>query len=162
VVTTLLASLLPAFRASRENPAEAVRKVLKAASARSLALQLASSALLVAAGTGMILVRERLPLRLGTLGGMCVVLLGAMVSAPFFSALIARLLQPFIRRFLTIEWRLAADNLVRSPGRTGLVIGALAAGVALVVQTAGVIRSNRLSIDEWIEESFGSDLVVTS
>ena len=54
------------------------------------------------------------------------VLVGALLASPFFAALAARLFQPLARNFLGIEWRLAADNLVRSPGRTGLVIGALA------------------------------------
>src|SRR5262249_34877331 len=43
-----------------------------------------------------------------------------------------------------------------------LVIGAVAAGVALVVQTAGVIRSNRAAINSWLDENLAADLDVTS
>ncbi len=54
----------------------------------------------------------------------------------------------------------------RQPGalarRTGLVIGALAAGVSLVVQTAGTIRSNRLALRDWVQNSIAADLIVTS
>jgi putative ABC transport system permease protein len=162
MLTTLLASLLPAFKASREKPADAVRKVFKAASVQSLVLHIATSLLFVAVGTAMILNRDRLPARWGTLGGMCIVLIGGLLASPFASGLLARLIQPFARRYLTIEWRLAADNIVRSPGRTGLVIGALAAGVSLVVQTGGVIRSNRETVRDWVEEVIGADLIVTS
>ena len=42
------------------------------------------------------------------------------------------------------------------------MIGALAAGVALVVQTAGVIRSNRAAIIDWIQDAVAADLIVTS
>jgi putative ABC transport system permease protein len=40
----------------------------------------------------------------------------------------------------------AADNLLQSPGRTGMVISALAAGVSPVMQTTGTIRSNRAAL----------------
>jgi putative ABC transport system permease protein len=66
------------------------------------------------------------------------------------------------RRYFPIEWRLAADNLLQSPGRTGMVIGALAAGVSLVVQTTGVIRSNRASLREWVQESIAADIIITA
>ncbi len=162
MLTTLLASLLPAFKASREKPADAVRKVLKAASVKSLLLHIATSLFFLVVGTAMIFGRDHLPPRWGTLGGMCVVLIGGLLASPFFSGLVARMIQPFARRFLSIEWRLAADNIVRSPGRTGLVIGALGAGVSLVVQTAGVICSNRESVRVWIEGAIAADLIVTS
>jgi putative ABC transport system permease protein len=58
--------------------------------------------------------------------------------------------------------RLAADTRVRAPARTGLVIGALAAGVALIVQTTGSIRSNRDALTSWIHESIAADLIVIS
>ena len=162
VTTTLLAALIPAYWGSRENPAEAVRKVNKATPVSRLFMQIGASVLFVVLGTACILFRGILPARFGTMGGMVLVLVGGLLSAPFFSALIARMIQPFVRTVLSIEWRLGADNIVRSPGRTGLVIGALAAGVSLVMQTAGVIKSNRLSIQDWIHESIGADLVVTS
>jgi putative ABC transport system permease protein len=61
-----------------------------------------------------------------------------------------------------VAGRLAADNLVRSPGRTGLVITALAAGVALLLQTGGVVRSNEDAIRSWVDQSIAGDLFVTS
>ncbi len=162
MLTTLLASLLPAFKASREKPADAVRKVLKATSVQSLLLHIATSLFFVMLGTAMIFGRDYLPPRWGTLGGMCVVLIGGLLASPFVSGLVARMIQPFVRRYMSIEWRLAADNIVRSPGRTGLVIGALGAGVSLVVQTGGVICSNRECIGSWIEDAIAADLIVTS
>src|SRR5204862_3059320 len=95
-------------------------------------------------------------------GGLGLVVLSALLATPAITAVLARLLQPVARRCLGIEGRLAADNLVRAPGRTGLVIAALAAGVALVMQTAGIIRSNRVALRDWVQESIAADLVVTS
>jgi putative ABC transport system permease protein len=56
--------------------------------------------------------------------------------------------------------RLAADNLLRAPGRTGLVIGAVAAGVAMGTQAAGVSACNERPVLEWVDESITADLVV--
>ncbi len=162
VLTAVIAALIPAIEASQENPAEAVRRVAKAPTIRKLMLQAAICATLVLAGMLLVVFRAHIPGRLGTYGGMVVVMLGSLWASPFFAAFAARLIQPLARRFLGIEWRLAADNLVRSPGRTGLVIGALAAGVSLVVQTAGTIRSNRLALRDWVQQSIAADLIVTS
>ena len=102
-----------------------------------------------------------MPEKLGTFGGLVLVLLGALVATPLLAALAAQLVQPLIRRLMGIEGRLAADNLVRSPARTGLVIAALAAGVSLVMQIAGTIKSNREELRKWVQETVGADLFVT-
>jgi len=162
MATAIFASLVPAFAASRETPAEAVRRVVKAPSARKLFAQAALSVFLILLGLTIIFLRDVFPRRFGTYGGVSLMLIGSLVSAPFLAAGFTRILQPIVRRFLGIEWRLAADNLVRAPGRTGLVIGALAAGVALVVQTAGVILSNQTAINNWVEEYISADIIVTS
>ena len=90
----------------------------------------------------MILSRHELPPRVGAFGGMMTALVGLLLAAPIFVGVLVRLAHPLLRRVLPIEARLASDNLIRSPGRTGVVIGALGAGVAVMIQTAGVGRSN--------------------
>jgi putative ABC transport system permease protein len=162
VLSTLAATMVPAIQASLERPAEAVRRMPRPTTTFFLALQVLVSMSLIALGTGMILMRASLPPRWGTFGGMGVACTGALLSTPFFARLAAVLLQPFARRYFPIEWRLGADNLLRAPGRTGMVIGALAAGVALVMQTAGTIRSNRLALRDWVKESIGADIIVTA
>ncbi|MFO0969965.1 MAG: FtsX-like permease family protein [Gemmataceae bacterium] len=162
ILTSVAAALVPAFQASQEAPAEAVRRVAKAPSTRRLVVQASVSAVAVLVGLTLILLRDEFPHRLGTYGGLAIIMIGGFLSTPFLSALIARALRPPIRAALGVEWRLAADNIIRSPGRTGLVIGALAAGVALVVQTAGVIHSNQIAINDWVEESIGADIIVSA
>ena len=80
--------------------------------------------------------------------------IAALLAAPLVAQVAARALVPISRRFFTIEWRIAADNMVRAPGRTGMVIGALAAGVCLIVETAGIVRSNREAILDWVESPY--------
>jgi putative ABC transport system permease protein len=162
VLTAVLACLLPAMTAAAEKPAEAVRRVPPIHTWRYRVVQAAVSLLLIGLGVAAIILRSQLWHRLGLYGGMSLVLIGALLAAPLLSAVFARLLQPLARRLFGIEARLAADNLVRSPQRTGLVIAALAAGVALVLQTAGTIRSNRQGLRDWVRDYIGADLIVMS
>src|SRR5262249_58652576 len=58
--------------------------------------------------------------------------------------------------------RRPADTLTRARARRGIVIAALPSGVPLFIQTAGTIKSNRVAIRQWIDESIAADLMVTS
>lgn len=162
ICTAVAAALVPALTASSEKPAEAVRRIPPKHTWRFRALQSAVSITLILLGSLCILLRGILPGRMGTFGGLVFVLLGALVATPLLAAVLARLVQPLIRGLTGIEGRLAADNLVRSASRTGIVIAALAAGVALVTQTAGTIKSNRSELRRWLHESITADLFVTS
>jgi putative ABC transport system permease protein len=162
MVTALLASLVPAFRASAEEPAVAVRRIPQSPTWAYRFVQLAVSVVLMLLGVSLVLARARLPHRLGTYGGLMLVLVGALLATPLLAAVASRLVQPLARRFLGIEGRLAADNLVRAPARTGLVIAAVAAGVSLVMQTAGTIRSNREAFLDWAEKYIVADVVISA
>jgi putative ABC transport system permease protein len=94
------------------------------------------------------------------MGAAMFVVVGLFLAMPIFASGLARLLAASSRRLLGVEGRLAADNLIRSPARTGVVIGALAAGVSLMFQTAGVAKSNQVPIVEWIEEVIRADAFV--
>ena len=162
LATTVLAAFIPALRATDEEPARAVRRLPPLQGLGHRLLQLAASFGLVAAGMICMLYRTQLPARFGTYGGFVLVLLGLLLTTPLLAAFAARLLQPAAHWLLGIGGRLAADNLVRAPGRTGLVITALAAGVAIFVETAGVIRSNRDPILAWIDRTVDAELLVFS
>ncbi|HZZ79658.1 MAG TPA: FtsX-like permease family protein [Gemmataceae bacterium] len=162
ILAAVIASMVPAVQAAYDKPAEAVRRVPKEPAVSHLLLHIAATGGLILGGMSLIFLRDYLPKRWGTYGGLSLVMIGALLSAPLFAQVAARCLAPFSRRFFPIEWRIAADNLVRAPGRTGMVIGALAAGVCLIVETAGIIRSNREAIIGWVDSSIGSDIVVTS
>jgi putative ABC transport system permease protein len=162
IVTSVLAALIPAAHAASEAPADAVRRVPPASGWKRRFANLVSVALLVGAGVGCLALRlPWLPARSTSYGGIVLLLLGLLLSTPLQAALAARLVRPLAQRWLGLAERLAADNLARSPGRTGLVIAALAAGVALIVQTAGVIRSNEEPVLEWLEQTIAADLYIT-
>ena len=162
ILSAVIASLVPAIQAAYDKPAEAVRRVPKEPPVSHLVLHIVTTCVLILGGMGMIFVRDYMPKRWGTYGGLSLAMIGALLAAPLFAQLAARALMPVSRRFFPIEWRIAADNLIRAPGRTGMVIGALAAGVCLIVETAGIIRSNRETITKWIDDSIAADIIVTS
>jgi putative ABC transport system permease protein len=160
--TALLAALLPAMQAAREEPADAVRRVPLLASWSMRVAQASSSMLLIGVGIAFLMLHEHLPERWGTYVSGALVLVGGLLITPLLAASLVRLLQPIIRVSLGIEGRLAADSLTRSPGRTGLVIAALAAGTALLLETAGITHSSEQMIVPWVDESFVSELIVTA
>lgn len=160
VATAALAALIPALQAAGQDPADAVRRVPGVAGGAWQLAHRATCATLVAGGVAMILSRHELPPRVGAFGGMMAALVGLLLAAPILVGVLVRLAHPLLRRVLPIEARLAADNLIRSPGRTGVVIGALGAGVALMVQTAGVGRSNEGPVVAWLDEVIQADQYV--
>jgi putative ABC transport system permease protein len=163
VATSVVASLVPALRAAREEPADAVRRVPQSAGLSARAAQLAACLLLAGLGAALVAGRGHLPeKRLGTFAGVACIFVAAFLAIALFSAVCSRLLRPVAQRLFPVEGRLAADNLVRAPGRTGLVIAALAACVALMAHTAGVIRSNEVAVMGWLQRAVTADLIVTS
>ncbi|MGL4420750.1 MAG: FtsX-like permease family protein, partial [Gemmataceae bacterium] len=157
LATALLAALIPSVQAASDQPADAVRRTTGGARGYWRVLHLGTCAALIGGGFGMILLRHSLPNRIGAFGGMMTALIGLLLAAPILVTLLVRMLQPILRRVLPLEARLAADNLTRAPGRTGLVIGALGAGVAVMIQTAGVGLSNERPIVQWIDEVIQAD-----
>lgn len=162
VLTALLAALIPALQAATQDPADAVRRVPGIAGGVWQLAHRATCGTLIAGGVAMILTRHELPPRVGAFGGMVAALIGLLLAAPILVGILVRIAHPLLRRVLPIEARLAADNLLRSPGRTGVVIGALGAGVAIMVQTAGVGRSNEEPVVAWLEEVIQADRFVFS
>lgn len=160
LLTALLAALVPALQAANDEPADAVRRSPRSSGRVFRTLQWLASLGLMVGGFGLVLFRDSLPKRWGGYGGLVLLLLGLLLAIPFLVDLLSRLLQPTLRRVLGIEARLAADNLSRAPGRTGVVVGALAAGVALMFQTAGVGESNKRPILDWLDRAVTADLFV--
>jgi putative ABC transport system permease protein len=159
--TAMLAGLFPALAAASEEPADAVRRAPRSAGLLGRTLHLAAVALLLGAGVAAIAGRERLPLRAGVFAGLALLMVAALAAMPLIAGVLGRFVQPVFRVLFGLEGRLAADNLVRTPGRTGLVIAALAATGTLMVGVAGYIRSTERAVRTWIDRSIAADLFVT-
>ena len=157
VATAVFAALVPALQAAADDPAHVVRRTTRGATGVWRTVHRGGCLLLIGGGLTMIAVRHDLPPRVGSIGGMMVALVGLLLSAPILVGGLVRLVQPVVRATCGIEIRLAFDNLTRAPGRTGVVIGALGAGVAMMFQTAGVGRSNEEPVIDWIKQVVQAD-----
>ena len=161
-LTAMLAGLAPALSAANEPPADAVRRGPRTATVGGMFRLGVVSLVFMSAGVAIILLREVLPVRMGAFGGLVVFLFGGLVATPIFAFGISYLLAPVLRGTLGIEGRMAADNLIAEPSRTGLVVAALAATAALSLQTAGFIVSSETAVFNWVREKVGADLFLTS
>jgi putative ABC transport system permease protein len=162
VATAVFAALVPAIQAANDDPAHVVRRSAGGAKGVWKLVHRGACVGLVATGGAMILARHDLPHRLGSVGGMLLVLVGLLLSSPILVGALVTFARPLVRATCPFTIRLAFDNLSRAPGRTGVVIGALGAGVALMFQTAGVGRSNEEPVVAWITQVVQADHFVFS
>ena len=161
VTTSMLAALIPALEGASEEPAAAVRRVPRTSHLRHRLVHMASVLLLVLLGIACVVERHDLPRRVGVFAGAVLLFNAGQTLIPLATEIMGRLLRPLVRSFLGLESRLAADNLVRSPGRTGIVIAALASTAGLVFGLAGFIHSTKQTVYTWLDDRVAADLFVT-
>lgn len=161
VCTALLAAAIPALKVGSVHPIESLRRLPPPPCRYGQISKIVVVFALLACGSGY-LVLNYSPSRFGSFGNLILVLLASLLATPFLALTMARGLQRGARRWLGTPARLAIDNVIRCPRRTGLVTTTLAAGVALFVQTSGFIASNEKALRSWVEQSLSGDLYVTS
>jgi putative ABC transport system permease protein len=162
VSTATFAALVPAVQAANDDPAHVVRRSGIGARGTWRMVHRLTCLGMIGGGIAMIFLRSELPPRVGAIGGMTLMLVGMLLSAPIVVGTLVSVLQPLIRVTCPISVRLAFDNMSRAPGRTGVVIGAIGAGVAMMFQTAGVGRSNQEPIVTWIDQVVHADHFIFS
>lgn len=162
---TVVSVLLPAVKAGRTAPVEALRASAVDTSGTSR-LRLVVSLVLLGVGGAALLVgafaRQALPLA----GGGFVFAVGVIVAGPVLAGAFARVTAVPLRAF-GVSGRLADDNTVRNPRRTAITANALVIGVLLVtlVTTAGgtlrdwlVLQVNRLTSADFVITSAGGGI----
>jgi putative ABC transport system permease protein len=160
IVTTLVASYLPARLASRVDPAEALRA--SRATALSRMLPTRKFAL---AGVGVLAVAAIPACAGGELNGYIAALV-LMVGAPLFVPLTVRLLRRALLLVAEptagIPGRLALDNAERALGRSAITVIALMMAVALSVSIGAYTTSFESSLLAWIDGAIPSDATITA
>lgn len=164
VLVTLLAALLPSRRAGKVAPLAALRADT-APESRALGRRAVVGVVLLAVGAGLAVVGVRgapgpdaLWVGVGAvLWILTVALLASMIGRPLL--LLCRAV--FSRVFGT-SGRLAGENALRDPRRTGATASALMIGLALV-STIGVLAASlNASIDDSIDKEFTADFLVNA
>jgi putative ABC transport system permease protein len=158
VGVTAAAALIPARRAARISPVEAMRESGPAED-RSLARRGIGGGVLLVAGVALLaagLTQGELPL-VGL--GAVLSFLGVATLSPFVARPVTGLLgAPFAR--LGVPGRLGRGNAVRSPRRTSATAAALMIGLALVSAVSVLGASIKTSVVAVVERSLGADYVL--
>lgn len=159
---TVVAALLPARRASRISPVDAISEHLRPEAGTRRRRLLVGSALAVA---GVALLAAGLtgsadpPVLFVGLGFVSIFLatvpLGAFISGP-----LVRLVGAPLPRLFGTAGRLSRLNAQRNPRRTSATAGALMIGLAMVSTFTVLGSSLKESFASSIEESFGADYVL--
>jgi putative ABC transport system permease protein len=124
---TVASVMIPARRAAKTEPIEALRAAAAERSPFSKSRLVTTVVLVVGGAAALLFGGSATVLGLGAL----VLFVGVIVGGPFIAVAGTRLLRPLMSRF-GLEGRLAVDNTVRSPKRTAITANALLIGVFLV------------------------------
>ena len=161
LVVTVLASAMPAVRASRVAPIEALRDAA-AESAVTSKVRIAIGSLVALVGIALVVGATSSGSAMAIAGlGALFVLAGAVALGPVFARPASSFVGAPIARWRGQPGRLARLNAMRNPRRTAGSALALVIGTAVVALFATFGASIRTSIDHTVQQSFGGDLVLT-
>jgi putative ABC transport system permease protein len=163
VLVTVIASVLPARKATRVAPVEAVRDAVPAPSVVS-AGRIAGGLLLLGAGVLCILLglfalpSNQLPV---TGAGAVATFIGVAVLAPIVVVPVISVLGAPVRRWRGVPGKLARENAMRQPRRTASTASALMIGVGLVSCFTVVAASLTDSINRIVDRTVNADYIIT-
>ena len=165
-VITLVASVMPALRATRVPPIAAVREGAELPASRLAAHSLKAALCVIAASVAAIAVgvfagglsTGAVVLLLG--GGVVALFLGMALIAPRLVKPLARLVGWPARRAAGVAGELADANSVRNPGRTAATAAALMVGLTLVTVVAVLGAGLRTSVESAVTDQVKADYIV--
>ncbi|HYG71410.1 MAG TPA: FtsX-like permease family protein, partial [Actinomycetota bacterium] len=162
-LVTLVAAILPARRAARVAPVEAMRAA-QDTGGRSLRFRLITGSIVLTSGV--------VPLLYGLFGapdnaiqlvglGVGLTFIGVAMLTPLVSRPVAGALGAPIRA-TGVPARLGRENAMRNPRRTAATASALMIGLGLVVFVAVFGASAKASVTETLERTLKADFILTS
>lgn len=158
---TVVSVFVPAFRAGRTKPVEAMRDVAVDRSGTSTARAAIGGASLVLAIALLLSVRlvEAPPILM--LPGALLLFVGLVVGGPLVARLVAALLRAPARH-AGLTFRLAVENTARNPRRTATTANALVIGLFLVTLVTVSGDALKKYTVEQIDKLSASDFIVAS
>jgi len=163
-IVTVVASFVPARRAARVPPVEALREGQPVLTGAPLHRRLVWGLVVTLLGLGA--------LAFGLFGesevagqaiglGAAVTFLGIAMLSPLVARPVARLLGAPLTR-LGVPGRLGRENAMRNPRRTAATASALMIGLGLVAMVTILAASLKGSLDAALEETLRADLTLTT
>ena len=163
IVATLGSSIVPALRATRVTPLEALREgagTPEPPSRRRIWIARALVVIGIVALAGGLFATSSFGSALPLLGlGLILLFIGVAMLAGTLIAPLASLVGKPIERLRGVTGRLARENTLRNPSRTATTSAALMIGVALVVFAAVFASSATKSVGDALDETFAGDLI---
>ena len=166
IVATLGSSIVPALRATRVTPLEALREgagTPEPPSRRRIWIARALVVIGIIALAGGLFATSSFGSALSLLGlGLILLFIGVAMLAGTLIAPLASLVGKPIERLRGVTGRLARENTLRNPSRTATTSAALMIGVALVVFAAVFASSATKSVGDALDETFAGDLTISN
>lgn len=163
MVVTIASALIPAIRAGRLSPVEALAVrgrggdgwLIKYGWMVGLALVVISELM------DHVPVREEAQMGFGQLS-LFLLLGGVTLLVPRITSLLERLVRPLMVAIYGNEGRIGAGNVHRAIGRTSLTVGALTVGVLMTIMIGAMSASVTSDLRDWMETTLQGDLFVDS
>jgi putative ABC transport system permease protein len=164
IVITVISAVIPARRAARISPMEALRESTPQTYRASTRRKIIGS-LLTLLGVGILFVGlfVEVSQEVAWVGaGAMVIFFGVSTLAPVFSRTLAIAIGTPMRQIFKMPGRLAQQNAARNPKRTAATAAALMIGLALVGFVGIFGESSKASINNTLDESMKADFLVQS
>ncbi|MFD9500309.1 ABC transporter permease [Streptomyces sp. NPDC060035] len=163
VLVTLLAAWLPARRAAKIPPVAAMSSVHAVATTRSLVVRNSIGGVITLLGSAAIVAGAVVGKGNRTLiaAGAFLALIGVIVLIPLLSRPVIALVRPLLAKLFGVSGKLASQNAVRNPRRTGATASALAIGLTLVtgISVLGVTLGQ--AVDRMTTDHIKADYMVS-
>ncbi|MFE9374482.1 ABC transporter permease [Streptomyces sp. NPDC006711] len=162
VFVTLLAALLPAWRAAKIPPVAAMNSVHGVATTKSLVVRNSIGGVIALGGAAAIVAGAAA----GKDGkyliglGAFLALVGVIILIPLLSRPVIALVRPAIAKVFGVSGKLASQNAVRNPRRTGATASALAIGLTLVTGLSVLGVTIGAAIDKVTTDNIKADYMV--
>lgn len=164
VVVTVIAGLVPAARATKIKPLEALRPVAdETAQKRTGIIRVIIASTLLIMGSALVvgaLATDLAPLIMA-IAGSAVLAVGILALAPIFLPGVLKLFGAISSRCGTTA-RIAAANTIRNPGRAAATCTALMLGVGLIVTLQVGAGSVRSTMNSALSSEFPVDVTITN
>ncbi|MER5492084.1 FtsX-like permease family protein [Streptomyces sp. NPDC002490] len=164
IAVTVLAAWLPARRAAKIPPVAAMSSVHAAATAKSLLVRNVIGSVLTGAGALAIVGGASSGGSSGRMmigAGAFLALIGVIVLIPQLARPVIAVFRPFLMKAFGVSGKLAAQNAVRNPRRTGATASALAIGLTLVTGLTVLGATLGQAIDRTTTDNLRGDYAVT-
>jgi putative ABC transport system permease protein len=164
VLVTVLAAWLPARRAAKIPPVAAMGSAHLPATTKSLVVRNTLGSVITLAGAGAILAGAAMGKEAGRMVigvGAFLTLIGIIVLIPLLSRPVIALVRPLLHRMFGVSGKLAGQNAVRNPRRTGATASALAIGLTLVTGLTVIGVTLGGAIDKLTTDNIRADYMVT-